>query len=77
MSTLEQSKITLHPNPVREVLTISEGVDDVQIINLLGQPMISSYGKTTQLNVTELEPGIYTIHFQINGIAYSQQLIKL
>ena len=77
MSTLEQSKITLHTNPVREVLTISEGVDDVQIINLLGQPMISSYGKTTQLNVTELEPGIYTIHFQINGIAYSQQLIKL
>jgi hypothetical protein len=77
MSTLEQSKITLHPNPVREVLTISEGVDDVQIINLLGQPMITSSGKTTQLNVTELEPGIYTLHFQINGIAHSERFIKL
>ena len=77
MSKLEQSKITLHPNPVREVLTISEGVDDVQIINLLGQPMITSSGKTTQLNVTELEPGIYTLHFQINGIAHSERFIKL
>lgn len=77
MSTLEQSKITLHPNPVREVLTISEGVDDVQIINLLGQPMITSSGKTTQLNVSELESGIYTFHFQVNGVDYSKRFIKL
>ena len=77
MSALEQNKITLYPNPVREVLSISERVDDVEITNLLGQTMIASYGKTTQLNVTELEPGVYTLHFQINGIAHSERFIKL
>ena len=62
---------------MREVLSISERVDDVEITNLLGQTMIASYGKTTQLNVTELEPGVYTLHFQINGIAHSERFIKL
>jgi hypothetical protein len=77
MSILEQSKITLYPNPVSEVLSISKEVEHVEITNLIGQCMIASYGKTTQLNVSELEPGVYTLHFQINGIAHSKRFIKL
>ena len=77
MSILEQSKITLYPNPVSEVLSISKEVEHVEITNLIGKSMITSYGKTTQLNVSELELGIYTLHFQINGIAYSERFIKL
>jgi hypothetical protein len=77
MSILEQSKITLYPNPVSEVLSISKEVEHVEITNLIGQSMITSYGKTTQLNVSELEPGVYTLHFQINGIAHSKRFIKL
>ena len=77
MSILEQSKITLYPNPVSEVLSISKEVEHVEITNLIGKSMITSYGKTTQLNVSELEPGVYTLHFQINGIAHSKRFIKL
>jgi hypothetical protein len=77
MSILEQSKITLYPNPVSEVLSISKEVEHVEITNLIGQSMITSYGKTTQLNVSELEPGVYTLRFQINGIAHSKRFIKL
>ena len=77
MSILEQSKITLYPNPVSEVLSISKEVEHVEITNLIGKSMITSYGKTTQLNVSELEPGVYTLHFQITGIAHSKRFIKL
>ena len=77
LGSLEKSKVNLYPNPVSEVLSISEEVEHVEITNLIGQSMITSYGKTTQLNVSELEPGVYTLHFQINGIAHSKRFIKL
>ena len=77
VGSLEQSKVNLYPNPVSEVLSISEEVEHVEITNLIGQSMIISYGKTTQLNVSEFEPGVYTLHFQINGIAHSKRFIKL
>lgn len=77
IDALEHSQIKLYPNPVGDVLSISEGLDGIEITNLIGQSMITSYGKTTQLNVSELEPGVYTLHFQINGIAHSKRFIKL
>lgn len=77
IGALAHSQITLYPNPVGDVLSISEGVDGIEITNLLGQSMITSNGKTTQLNVSELESGIYTFHFQVNGVDYSKRFIKL
>jgi hypothetical protein len=77
IDALAHSQIKLYPNPVSEVLSISKEVDHVEITNLLGQSMITSNGKTTQLNVSELESGIYTFHFQVNGVDYSKRFIKL
>lgn len=76
MGTLEQSKISLFPNPVSAFLSISEPIDDAEITNLLGQTVITCSGEITQLNVSELEPGLYTLHFQVNGLASSQRFIK-
>jgi hypothetical protein len=76
LGSLEQSKVNLYPNPVSEVISINEEVDHVEITNLIGQSMLTSFGKTIQLNVSELEPGVYTFHFQVNGVAHSKRFIK-
>jgi hypothetical protein len=77
IGTLDQPTVNLYPNPVGDVLTISEEVKDIEITNLLGQSMITSYGTTTQLVVSDLEPGIYTFRFRTNGVASSKRFIKL
>jgi hypothetical protein len=77
IGTLNQPTVNLYPNPVGDVLSISEEVKDIEITNLLGQSMITSYGTTTQLVVSDLEPGIYTFRFRTNGVASSKRFIKL
>jgi len=77
IGTLDQHTVNLYPNPVGDVLTISEEVKDIEITNLLGQSMITIDGTTSQLVVSELEPGIYTFHFRVNGVASSKRFIKL
>jgi len=77
IGTLNQPTVNLYPNPVGDVLSISEEVKDIEITNLLGQSLITSYDTTTQLVVSDLEPGIYTFHFRANGVASSKRFIKL
>ena len=77
IGALEEPTINLFPNPVGDVLTISQEVKDIEITNLIGQSVISSCDITTQLNVSSLEPGIYTFHFHANGIVSSKRFIKL
>ena len=74
---LEHPTVNLYPNPVGDVLTISQEVKDIEITNLIGQSVLSSCDITTQLNVSSLEPGIYTFHFHANGIVSSKRFIKL
>ncbi|MDG1332004.1 MAG: T9SS type A sorting domain-containing protein [Crocinitomicaceae bacterium] len=56
--------IQVHPNPVREVLTI-DGIDNSQAYSVLNaQGRLVLNGSGNEVNVQELTPGIYFIQFE-------------
>lgn len=61
-----------YPNPVQEFLTIStnETIQNLNIYNVLGKLEISTGFTTNQINVGELESGVYFLELQSeNGVA--------
>lgn len=77
ISSIPHDKFDIYPNPVNEILAISEPVENIEITDLFGKSLIKTLGQTFQLDVTELSSGIYTIHFLFNGARYSTRFIKL
>ncbi len=77
INPLEQHKINFYPNPVHEIVNISEEVDFIEIRDLLGQAKIVLTNRTDQVNVSQLTPGIYTLHFLTHGKAHSKIFVKV
>lgn len=77
--SVEVSTLNTYPNPFTNVLTI-EGIDrevNIQIINSLGQVVISDYAQTNhQISTQNLTPGMYTLSVQGNNIDYKNSIIK-
>ena len=51
-------EISIYPNPVKEILTISAGTRYI-ILNLVAKPIMDGYGR--KVDVTTLEKGHYFI----------------
>jgi hypothetical protein len=63
-SGIEENKETnvfVYPNPVNEVLNISEPIDRVQILDVLGRIVYVSELKNNRINLSNLSAGRYTI----------------
>jgi PKD repeat protein len=73
----ETPEITLYPNPVNNVLNINTGSNsdvEVQIINLAGQVMIKTTGRT--VDVSSLPKGIYFARIFASGQSVTKKFIK-
>ena len=64
-STFSNSNFTFYPNPVKDVLNVSNSatISKVQVVNLLGQEMISKSINDTQgqVDMTQLAAGTYLV----------------
>ena len=58
---MEQPQITIAPNPADRTLRFSQPVTDVEIYNLLGEPIHFYPGQHTAINTDELPDGIYML----------------
>lgn len=75
---LNQNKISIAPNPVIDVLTISrpEKINTISIQDLSGRK-IQSTESNKKLNVEHLVPGVYILQFDMkDGSIQTQKLIK-
>jgi hypothetical protein len=70
---------TVYPNPVVDgqlTINASEAIESVQIINLLGQVVITEnfvdFTKTKMINVEMLNKGIYTVKLKFSDNSVSQ-----
>ncbi|WP_298426854.1 T9SS type A sorting domain-containing protein [uncultured Kordia sp.] len=73
--------MVLTPNPTKGNITIAlsnqEKVVNVAIYTLLGQEVQNKYNTTKQINISELEPGVYIIMITSdNGKKISKRIIK-
>ncbi|HRD40982.1 MAG TPA: T9SS type A sorting domain-containing protein, partial [Bacteroidia bacterium] len=75
------SKIKLYPNPAENSIQIDTDllIEKVEIINQLGQSIQVRNSENKNLDVSMLNPGVYTvkIFFKETNIACSKKIVKL
>ena len=78
----DESSVTLkmYPNPANDVLTLStqNTVNTVEIFNVLGKKVITMQVEDTsaEINVSNLNAGIYLIRYQINNSTSTKKFVK-
>jgi hypothetical protein len=80
----DQMGLEVNPNPATDKIVIKttgslSGVSTLQIINLVGSVVYSNAGpisNNTQINISDLQPGIYFLTINNNGEYYSKKFIK-
>ncbi|MDA9317137.1 choice-of-anchor J domain-containing protein, partial [Polaribacter sp.] len=78
----DESLVTLnmYPNPANDVLNISaqNTINTVEIYNVLGQKVISMQVENTsaEINVSNLNAGIYLIKYEINNSTSTKKFVK-
>ena len=93
VETLSQTEFTenmfsIYPNPVDELLNLSISTDlaidsgSVEVYDVLGRKMIQrevsfANGNTQQIDVSELNAGIYIVQMSFNSKTYSSRIIKM
>ena len=78
----DESLVTLnmYPNPAIDVLNISSQstINTVEIFNILGQKVITMQVEDTsaEINVSNLNAGIYLIKYEINNSTSTKKFVK-
>lgn len=77
---IRQSTLKFYPNPVKEIVTISDTkvISAVEIFDLSGKKVFVSDEKSTQLklNLSALKSGVYLAKVKSNGEEKTFKLIK-
>jgi len=79
-STAEQKEIHLFPNPVEGYLTLanfSGSAASLSLFNVMGNSIPLPSLQENQLDVSNLAPGCYILHFEKNGQPMSKRFLKL
>jgi hypothetical protein len=69
------NKFTVYPNPSNGIINITgDNIENVNIFDCLGREIIST--NLTQIDITNLSNGVYTIVISGNNQKYASKLIK-
>ena len=67
LSNTNTSKLSIYPNPVKDVLTINGIYNSVEIYDIYGKLVLSSNAKQT-INVSSLADGVYFVNINTKNI---------
>lgn len=71
----ESEVIAVYPNPVKDQLFVrGEGVQSVEVYNLVGQQVMHS--TATVLDLNDLTEGIYFVRVNCGNAVYSKRIVK-
>ena len=77
---LKQFNFSYYPNPTKGKLHLSalENIEDVELVNLLGQNVLSEKlnSRNSTLDISHLTKGIYIMKLSINGAVGAYKIIK-
>ena len=73
-----EMEISVYPNPMRDVFFVrtnhGQSVQCVEVFNIIGQRVISSRG--TEINVSELDAGVYFVRAAIDDKMIIRRIVK-
>jgi hypothetical protein len=71
---------TIYPNPVKQQLNIVNGESlaggIIRIYDITGKQVVTARPFTSQINVSSLAPGVYTLLYTKNGKKITRQFVK-
>ncbi|MES2762963.1 MAG: T9SS type A sorting domain-containing protein, partial [Bacteroidota bacterium] len=80
INDIEESKYLIYPNPTSEVLHLktdnNQSIESIIVVDVTGRVIDERKINTTELNVHNLEPGVYFVRFLIEGQIYQTKFIK-
>lgn len=80
VATVDSIRTTLYPNPVKNVLNLSntEVIEAIEIFNTIGQAVLtkSINNTTSSIDVSSLAAGTYVAKLKTNGAIQSIKIIK-
>lgn len=81
IQTLESIGVTLHPNPARDVFSLTSSNDingHLTILNNVGQTILTKpiVNSATEINISALSTGVYTVILELKNEVYSTKLLK-
>lgn len=73
------SKISMYPNPANNLVTISNGdkINEVIVFDVTGKEVIRTKLINNQVNISQLNSGMYFINLKGENISVVKKLIKL
>jgi hypothetical protein len=79
-SAFNSTDFTFYPNPVNDILSISTAstVDNLKVYNMLGQMVVETAPKASnpQVDMKELQSGVYLVTLEVEGSLQSFRVIK-
>lgn len=67
----------LYPNPVNENLTISlRQIEEIIVTDLSGKTLLRQVGNSNQINVSQLQKGVYMIKVKSENETFTEKIIK-
>ncbi len=74
----EESKFSVYPNPVTDMLTFSENINELKAYDLTGALVLDlkTAELSNEISLTHLNSGIYTFQFFLNDSIISKKIIK-
>ena len=80
LSDFDTSSITIYPNPVKNILTISasESIYEISIFNLIGQKLVSKTNLSSEekIAVSDLANGWYLLQITIGNRTKTTKFLK-
>lgn len=79
-SAFDSTDFTYYPNPVQNILSIStaSSVDSIKVYNMLGQMVVEIAPKVSnpQVDMNELQSGVYLVTLEVEGSLQTFRVIK-
>lgn len=74
-----QAEITLYPNPTSSTLIINSsiGIDALEVIDMQGKTVKSTYNASNNLNVEDLQAGIYFLKISSGNVIENRKFVKM
>ncbi|WP_395054029.1 T9SS type A sorting domain-containing protein, partial [Flavobacterium sp.] len=78
----DKNSISLYPNPTKNTISIhlpesgNYQVQDISILNLLGQNVIKNVKNNKNIDVSSLQKGIYIVNLKTNNGDWNSKFVK-
>lgn len=80
MEEMDNSSFLLNPNPVVDILDIelpyNKSIDKILVLNSIGTIVFEQNQGGNQINLAELDSGIYHIYFTSDTVIYKSKFVK-